>query len=102
MIRRIEELIFRHRHVTLALFGLTTLLLGWFALHTRVDASFSKQLPVDHEYIRNFKIYQAQFGGANRVVIALVAKEGDIFTPDSPAASRAPSLVSRRAETPPR
>ena len=69
MIRRIEELIFRHRHVTLALFGIATLILGWFALHTRVDASFSKQLPVDHEYIRNFKIYQAQFGGANRVVI---------------------------------
>jgi len=82
MIRRIEGIIFRHRHVTLVLFAVATLILGWFALHTRVDASFSKQLPVDHEYIRNFKIYQAQFGGANRVVIALVAKQGDIFTPE--------------------
>jgi len=82
MIRRIEELIFCRRHLTLALFALATLILGWFALHTRVDASFSKQLPVDHEYIRNFKIYQAQFGGANRVVIVLVAKNGDIFTPE--------------------
>ncbi len=82
MIRRVEELIFRYRHLTLALFAAATLVLGWFALHTRVDASFSKQLPVDHEYIRNFKIYQAQFGGANRVVVALVAKNGDIFTPE--------------------
>ena len=81
MIRQIEEIIFRHRHLTLALFGIATLVLGWFALHTRVDASFAKQLPVDHEYIRNFKIHQAQFGGANRIVVALVAKNGDIFTP---------------------
>ncbi len=82
MIRKIEAVIFRHRHLTLALFATVTLGLGWFALKTRVDASFSKQLPIDHEYIRNFKVYQTQFGGANRVVIALVAKQGDIFTPE--------------------
>ena len=82
MIRRVEEIIFRYRHLTLALFAAATVVLGWFAAQTRVDASFSKQLPIDHEYIRNFKIYQTQFGGANRVVIALVAKEGDIFAPE--------------------
>ena len=80
MIRKIEAVIFRHRHLTLALFAAVTLVLCWFALKTRVDASFSKQLPIDHEYIHNFKVYQTQFGGANRVVIALVAKQGDIFT----------------------
>ena len=82
MIRIVEAVIFRHRHLTLALFAAATLVLGWFALKTRIDASFSKQLPIDHEYIRNFKIYQTQFGGANRVVIALVVKQGDIFTAD--------------------
>lgn len=81
-IRTVEEIIFRHRHLTLALFAIATVVLGWFGLQTRVDASFAKGLPVDHEYIRNFKTYQTQFGGANRVVIALVAKQGDIFTPD--------------------
>lgn len=80
MIRIVEAIIFRHRHLTLALFAAATLVLGWFALKTRVDASFTKQLPIDHEYITNFKVYQTQFGGANRVVIALVAKQGDIFT----------------------
>lgn len=82
MIRRIEEFIFRHRHLTLAFFAVVTVWLGWFALKTRVDASFSKQLPIDHEYIDTFKVYQTQFGGANRVVIALMAKDGDIFTPE--------------------
>lgn len=82
MIARLEELIFRHRAVTLAVFVAITLVLGWFAAKTRVDASFDKQLPTDHEYITNFKKHRTQFGGANRVVIALVAKQGDIFTAD--------------------
>ena len=77
MIKRVEEIIFKHRHLTVTLFALTTLVLGWFAAKTHVDASFNKQLPSDHEYIRNFKKYQEQFGGANRVVIALMARHGD-------------------------
>ncbi len=82
MIARLEELIFRHRLVTLAVFAAITCVLGWFAAKTRVDASFDKQLPTDHEYITNFKKHRTQFGGANRVVIALVPKQGDIFTAD--------------------
>ncbi len=81
MISRLEALVFRHRIVVTVFFVLLTVFFGWFAAHTRVDASFLKQLPRDHEYIENFKKYQAEFGGANRVVIALVAKHGDIFTP---------------------
>lgn len=82
MLARVEEFVFRYRHVTVALFAVATLVLGYFASRTHVDASFNKQLPSDHEYIQNFKKYQEQFGGANRLVIALVAKKGDIFTPE--------------------
>lgn len=82
MIKRLEELVFRNRGVTLAVFAVITAFLGFFAARTRIDASFDKQLPTGHEYIDNFKKYRTQFGGANRVVIALVAKEGDIFTPE--------------------
>jgi len=82
MLARVEELIFRHRNTTVAVFVLLTVFLGWFAAKTHVDASFNKQLPSDHEYIQNFKKYQEQFGGANRVVIALMAKQGDMFTPE--------------------
>ncbi len=82
MLDRIEDLIFKHRHLTVALFALTTVVLGFFAAKTHVDASFNKQLPSDHEYIRNFRKYQEPFGGANRIVIALVAKHGDIFNAD--------------------
>jgi predicted RND superfamily exporter protein len=82
MLARVEALIFRHRTFTVAAFLVMTVVLGFFAARTHVDASFNKQLPSDHEYIQNFKKYQEQFGGANRVVIALMAKKGDMFTPE--------------------
>ena len=56
--------------------------MGWFASKTYVDASFSKMLPQDHPYIDTFKEYESEFGGANRIVIALMAKDGNIFTPE--------------------
>ncbi|MBI2515577.1 MAG: MMPL family transporter [Opitutae bacterium] len=82
MIARIEEFVFRYRHAVTVLFLALTAYFGYYAAHTRVDASFNKQLPSNHEYILNFKKYQEQFGGANRILIALVAKQGDIFTPE--------------------
>ena len=82
MMKRIEELIFGHRNLTMAFFALVTVVLGFFAARTHVDASFTKQLPTEHDYITTFKKYQIQFGGANRIVIALTPRTGDIFTPD--------------------
>ena len=79
---RIEAWLFRHRLGFLVLFLLLTVALFGFATQTKVDARFEKQLPLDHEYIETFRKYQDEFGGANRVIVALVVKEGDIFTTD--------------------
>jgi len=79
--RRIENLIFGNRTAVFVLLGLFTVLMGFFASRTRIDAGFLKQLPLEHSYIRTFVQYQEQFGGANRVVIALTVPEGNIFTP---------------------
>ena len=78
----LERIIFAHRGMVLVGFALLTVWMGWSAYHLRVDAGFAKQLPLEHEYIRTFVQYQDQFGGANRIVVALVAREGDIFTPE--------------------
>jgi hypothetical protein len=56
--------------------------MSFFALRLRVDASFNKSLPTDHPYIQTFTKYQNEFGGANRAIVALMAKDGDIFTPE--------------------
>ena len=73
---------FRWRTPLVCVFALLTGVMGWFAAHLRVDASFNKTLPTDHPYIATFTKHQRDFGGANRVIVALMAREGDIFTPE--------------------
>ena len=78
---RITDLIFRHRVAILAVFALLTVILGVAASQLRVDASFDKRLPIVHPYMDTFREYQAEYGGANRILIAVRAKDGDMFTP---------------------
>ena len=77
----LESLIFGHRKTVLVLFALFTLAMGVFASRTHIDASFLKQLPTEHPYVRTFIEHQTAFGNANRVIIALTVKKGDIFQP---------------------
>ncbi|MEX2045307.1 MAG: RND family transporter, partial [Opitutus sp.] len=73
---------FRYRTPLVCVFAALTLLMAWQASKLRVDASFNKSLPGNHDYIRTFEKYQQDFGGANRVLVALMVREGDIFTPE--------------------
>ncbi|MDB6169455.1 MAG: hypothetical protein JWM88_2319 [Verrucomicrobia bacterium] len=73
---------FRHRLPLVGTFAILTAVVAVFASRLRVDASFNKSLPANHPYIRTFTRYQGEFGGANRVLIALMARDGDIFTPE--------------------
>jgi predicted RND superfamily exporter protein len=83
LIGRLERLIFGHRTLILALFALGTLLLGLAAVRgLRIDTSFNKTLPVRHEYMRTYLDPRvAEFRGANRVLVALIARDGNMFTP---------------------
>jgi predicted RND superfamily exporter protein len=82
MIEKFAIWVFRHRLPLVCAFAALTAVMAWYAAHLRVDASFNKSLPSEHPYIRTFTKYQSEFGGANRVLIALMAREGDIFTPE--------------------
>jgi predicted RND superfamily exporter protein len=82
MLEKFATWMFRHRTLLVCVLAALTLVMAWFAAHLRVDASFNKSLPLDHPYIRTFTKYQSEFGGANRVIVALMAKQGDIFTPE--------------------
>ncbi|MFZ2493368.1 MAG: MMPL family transporter [Thermoanaerobaculia bacterium] len=81
MIKWLENLIFNNRRGVLVVFALLTVFMTWQATHLRIDAGFAKLLPLEHDYMKTYMKYQDDFGGANRVVIAISAKEGDIFTP---------------------
>jgi len=79
--RMLERLIFGYRPVVLAGFLLVTLFMLWSMTGLRVDAGFNKLLPLEHPYMQTFVEYQKDFGGANRVLIAITVDEGTIFTP---------------------
>lgn len=86
MTERVIELIavplFSRRRWILAAFVLLTVFLGLSASRLRVDAGFTKMIPLQHEYMKNFMRYKESFGGSNRVLVALVRRDGDIFTPE--------------------
>jgi len=90
VVGRLERLIFGHRTLILVLFALGTALLGATAARgLRIDTSFNKTLPMRHEYMRTYldpKV--AEFRGADRVLIALIARDGNMFTPQFFAALR--------------
>ncbi|MDX9733487.1 MAG: MMPL family transporter, partial [Thermoanaerobaculia bacterium] len=78
----LEKAVFGHRPVVLGLFAAATLFMAWSAAHLKVDAGFQKNLPHAHPYMETFLKHQQEFGGANRVLVAMMAREGDIFTPE--------------------
>lgn len=82
MIHRLEQIVFRHRALIIAVFVVTTAAMGWLASGLRIEASFSKLLPLEHEYIQTLTEYRQEFGGADRILVALMANDGDIFTAD--------------------
>lgn len=80
MLDKFAAWIFRHRTALVIGFAALTGVMAVFASQLRVDASFNKSLPLEHPYIRTFTKYQSEFGGANRVLVALIVRTGDIFT----------------------
>ncbi|MCD6580936.1 MAG: RND family transporter [Desulfuromusa sp.] len=78
----LEKLIFNNRRIFLGFFILITLLMAYSVTNLRIDAGFSKLLPLKHEYMQTYIEHRKEFGGANRILIALMAKDGDIFTPE--------------------
>ncbi len=80
LIAGLETLIFNNRRIFLSFFVLMTLFMAYSVSNLRIDAGFSKLLPLKHEYMQTYVEHRKEFGGANRVLIALMAKQGDIFT----------------------
>lgn len=80
---RLEHPIFDHRRTIVLVFALLTVAFAVIcARGLRIDASFTKQLPTQHEYMRTYLDPAIEeFRGANRVLIAIVARDGNMFTP---------------------
>ncbi len=82
-IERAADFIFGRRRSLLAVFMVLTAMFVYTATLLRVDAGFNKMIPLQHEYMKVFTEYQKTFGGANRVLVAVMQKDGkEIYNPE--------------------
>jgi predicted RND superfamily exporter protein len=67
------------RYGIVAVFLVVTIGMVYAMTNLKIETGFKKQLPLKHEYMQTFLQYEKEFGGANRVLVALVARDGDMF-----------------------
>jgi predicted RND superfamily exporter protein len=79
-IARVGTAIFKWRRAILVVGALLTLALGYSATQLRVTAGFTKMIPLNHPFMQTFLHYQEDFGGADKVLVAIKVRHGDIFT----------------------
>src|SRR5687768_18067106 len=79
LIQSVSRIVFDHRKVWLILFTILTALFVASASRMVVDAGFNKMVPLTHPYMKVYRDYEKVFGGANRLALALVQKDGDIY-----------------------
>jgi predicted RND superfamily exporter protein len=81
-IGKVAHWLFSHRRMLLIINILITIVLGVMASQLRVQAGFTKMIPLNHPYMSTFLEYQQAFGGANKVLVALNNTKGDIYDKD--------------------
>ncbi len=81
-LHKVATFLINYRYGIVALFLVITIAMLFSLTNLRIETGFKKQLPLKHEYMQTFLQYEKDFGGANRVLVALVARDGNMFTPD--------------------
>ena len=81
VVNQIEVSLFRKRVSILVLFVLMSFFLMFQATQIKLDASFTKNIPLNHSYMKTYLKHRENFGGANNLLISVCDKKGDIFNP---------------------
>ncbi|CAM3805575.1 efflux RND transporter permease subunit [Rheinheimera salexigens] len=82
IVNKFEYALFRHRALVIAAFILVTIFLVIKAASIKLDAGFTKNIPLKHEYMQTYLQHAEDFGGANNILVALCDNSGDIFNPE--------------------
>ncbi|MDX3774770.1 MMPL family transporter [Chromatiaceae bacterium AAb-1] len=80
-VNKFEYALFRQRVAVLVVFLLATVFLLLQATQIKLDAGFTKNIPLKHEYMQTYLQHAEDFGGANNILIAICDASGDIFNP---------------------
>ena len=81
LVNGFETHLFRNRMWVIVSFILMTFFLGYQASQLKMDAAFSKNIPLNHEYMKVYQKHQKDFGGANSIMVAVEDTSGNIFNP---------------------
>ena len=65
LINVIEATMFRKRILVLSAFVLASIFLVFQASQIKLDAAFTKHIPLNHTYMKTYLEYRENFGGAN-------------------------------------
>ena len=78
----VEAQLFRSRLMVLVIFLLVSIFLLFQASQIKLDAAFTKHIPLNHSYMKTYLKHRANFGGANNVLISVCDSSGDVFNPE--------------------
>lgn len=79
----IERQIFNHRVFVVLVCLLVTAVLGWQATQIKVNASFDRMIPFNHDYIQNYVEHRGELPGlGNTLRVVVETTEGDIYDPE--------------------
>jgi predicted RND superfamily exporter protein len=79
LVNFIERTVFRNRIAVIASFVVATVFLTYQASLLKLDAGFTKNIPLNHEYMKTYIKHQANFGGANNILVSVCDKNDTIF-----------------------
>jgi predicted RND superfamily exporter protein len=79
LINVVEATLFRKRIYVLVAFVIASIFLAFQASQIKLDAAFTKHIPLNHSYMKTYLEYRENFGGANNVLISVCDSQGDIF-----------------------
>ena len=78
-VQRLVSALFKIRSAVLVVFAIVTAFLLFQATQIKLDASFTKNIPLKHSYMQTYLKHQENFGGANNILISVCDAKGDIF-----------------------
>jgi hypothetical protein len=78
-VNTLEKAIFRNRGILITLFLAATVFLAYQASQLKLDAGFTKNIPLKHEYMQTYIQHKENFGGANNILVSVCDTQTDIF-----------------------
>jgi len=76
----VERALFNHRLLVVLCCAIVTVLLGWQATRSQLNASFEKTIPARHPYIANYLKWQSDLSGlGNAVRVAVARPDGNLY-----------------------